>query len=80
MIIDVNDADRENYGVEDDENENIEPLFDHSDNEIEDDGSEDDFENDDVELEILQVPQSQKQTGQLEYHGLFVFFIFFRLN
>ena len=50
MIIDVNGSDR---GVEDDENENIENLFDHSDNEIEDDGSEDDFENDDVELELL---------------------------
>ena len=65
------------YGVEEDENENIEYLFDNSDNEIEDDGCEEDFENDDVELELLQVPESQKRISKFEYHGFFVSFLFF---
>nr|GEV82066.1 hypothetical protein [Tanacetum cinerariifolium] len=56
----VNEADGES--VDDDENENIEE-FENNNNETESDGSEDEFENEDVELEILQVPQSQKGTA-----------------
>ncbi|GJW07540.1 hypothetical protein Tco_1569963 [Tanacetum coccineum] len=51
---DVNEADGES--VDDDENESIEE-FENNNN-----GSEDEFENEDVELEIFQVPESQKGT------------------
>ncbi|GJZ46006.1 hypothetical protein Tco_0593602 [Tanacetum coccineum] len=58
MITDLNEKDREEVGYEDDENEDIEDDL----RLQESDGSEDEFENEDAELQILQVPQSQKGT------------------
>ncbi|GJT09303.1 hypothetical protein Tco_0856345 [Tanacetum coccineum] len=59
LTLDVNEADGES--VDDDKNESIKE-FENNNNETVADGSEDEFENEDVELEILQVPKSQKGT------------------